>query len=236
MRRTIAFCTLLLMSAALSAPQIIIMPKKKPNGGTFTLVANESSILNTNTAASLSGNYAGNVTAGNLLVLGCGLYPGAISSVTDGGSNTWARAHNAVYQGEMWYTVASTGGFSSVTINFSPDSKATCRLLEFNLSSGTIVRDTHNTATGTSTAPTGPALTPAGANELFIALETANDTPIPTLNWSGATEKGHTVLSGNYGPFGFAYKISTGTAAETPAWTIGSSVAWGVGHAVFKAQ
>jgi hypothetical protein len=168
--------------------------------------------------------------------LGCGKYPTEqISSVTDDGGNTWAAyPAGVVFQGAIWYAKADTGGFKNVTINFSPDAKSECKLVEFS-STGTWATDTTTTATGNNTTPTGGALTPAVTSELFFCVSTVNESPVQTLNWAGATDiSTPNVGSGAYGRVGIAYLISADSSAQTCAWTIASGTFWGVATAAFK--
>jgi len=203
-------------------------------GGTFSFVQGmAANDCDTATAASVVCTLPGNFSSGNVLTLGGGLYPGVISSVTDCAGNTWHQGAAQNFQNGLWYAIITAGGCAAVTINMSPDSKADFNVLEFTDMGGTPVFDKSSTNTGTSLAPTGTAITPAAANELFVSASVVNNGVTQTLSWTGAVDKGFTG-GGQFGQFGLAYKISTGSSAETAAWTIGSSQGWGVLSIAFK--
>jgi len=237
-RKATTWIICLIVSGALAAPDINVMRRSRTAPAAspvFTFVQKNTTVC-TQTAevGSSTCSLDGNTTAGNLIVLGCGCYPGDLTNVTDAGSGTWAQVRAKITQGVLWWKIEGTGGWSQATLTWVANSKSSCRILEFNLSSGTITKDTDTGNTGSSTTPTATAITPAVTSELFVGLSTANNAPTHTNTWTGSTEVGYTGGSG-YGTCGMAYKISTGTSAETPSWTIASN-SWGVFNVAFKPQ
>lgn len=214
-------------------------------GGPVVFVQQSTSGNDCNTAvASCTITLSSSVGAGHLIVVPYGLYSGGssstVSSVTDTASNSYTVVdYDVTLVGSQQhfgfaYAVATTGGFTVITVNYPPSAAISAHGMEFSGNASSSVFDTSSTNTGAaSTTASTASLTPNNANEMFLGVDGANNVPTQTISSSGWTTCGFGNGNG-LGAIGCGYIIITGSAAQQGTWTLGSSQAWGNIIGAFK--
>lgn len=203
-----------------------------PKAHAAILLVQTSTKLDANGGASGTLVFTSSITTGDLVVVGCGAFPGPVTAISDAKGNGWNFYPTSTYQSNLWYAANVTGGFTTTTVTFGAASSHDCLGLEF---SGAAVApaDASGTASGTGTTGTSKSLTPSVSGDVFVAINTVNNTPAQTLKTANWNNVGW--ASGSYGAVGFAYFISSDASAHNASWTWSGSQAWGAEDAAFKA-
>ena len=210
----------------------IAFVKKDPN---TTLPAEATGV------ASLATTFDSSTTSGNLLVAtGTTWISGTAPTMTfsDNKSNDWSvNAISQLGSGSavrvaIGYAAGVTGG-ATHTVTVTPS--ATCDIcLGAEEISGaktsSPITGTPVGAAGSSTAPSSGSTTPAGNAICVGAMAYTGTSTTMALNWTSATQL-HNEPDTGYPTLGSAYILASG--AQTAAWTLGASHAWGACVAAF---
>lgn len=152
-----------------------------------------------------------------LLVFRNGNDSNDVTSVAGGGVN-WVKAQSWTSPsiGDIWYGLNSTGVGTAITINLSGVASGTyaAGVSEWSGVATTNALDgAPAPATGTSTTPTTPSITPAVPGELFVGLISSAGAFTPGTVGGGFTKLG---LGTNDGA---GYLIGTDSSAHAMSWT-----------------
>jgi hypothetical protein len=177
-----------------------------------------------NGAGSGAISFPGNVTIGNMLVVGGSFYEpsGLVIAITDDVGTDYD-----IYQSGAAYVawgVAPASGANEVTVDAGPANYGYFSIDEF--SGVTQLDDAGAAATDTGTSVTAP-ITTVATDTLIIAamlqLGGGTNTTTPEASW---TEIGEEESAAVIFPYSFIFKIVNSAGLHTPEWTIGNSVLW----------
>lgn len=177
------------------------------------------------TTADQSVTFDSNVTAGSLLVLtmGEGATPPGDPTITDTLGNTWRKAQGGG-RNFIMYTVSSSGGACTVSINSQGTSSTRAVILEFGGTWGTSPLDTLATPASVSASPAASnAATPSSANGVMVGF---------LFTISNATS--FAISAGGYtiGPVAGlrcvpSYRVFSSAAAYSVTYTAGAGISAG---------
>lgn len=180
---------------------------------------------------------SGTITANNLLISCCVTYaPTQLINVTDNKSNSWSTpsdvtvVEGADYRCSIHSALVTTGG-ADVEITFTPVSgncEFTVAAIEVSGNATSSILDSTNSATGSSTAVSSGAASPAG-NCFYVGLGTCGG----TVTWAKAWTLLHEQLNSATGSV-FCSEYMIGTGAQTATWTLSGSRAWAACVAAYK--
>jgi|CXWL01.1.fsa_nt_gi hypothetical protein len=199
------------------------------------LSGQRATITECNNCDTLAVAYPGNVTVGDLLVIGGNTYDtnGTTDyTVTDTvGTNYTIYACTALTESPnatpfLAVGIAAASGANTVTVNPTIDASANQIVFGIGEFSGTatvnILDVNGGSSTGTSTAP-ADALTTVTANALILGVVGFQTSAAVTPGGSYTQiSENQTSLNG----FNLAYRITTTAQAYTVDWTLGASQAW----------
>lgn len=163
--------------------------------GSLPTIVQKAHSVSTSGVASLTCAFASNVTAGNSIVVVCGIGDGTAATVTDSGSNTYTKAINAAnsttFAAQIFYAVNIVGGANTVTV--TPDSSISVAIQIYEVS-GLIaqavnVLDQSSAGTGTGTTASASNIASISPNVLAfmgVAVGTAAQAVSVTsgTNWT----------------------------------------------------
>lgn len=174
-----------------------------------------------------------NPSIGNTLIAGVVSNNSGVTSITGGGAGTgadaWANVNGtgSFLSVEFWKCVVTGTPGTAVTIN-TPSARIDGLVAEFE---GRYTFDQGGGATGTSTAPLSPSITPLFPTELLLGMG----------GWFGSTSAGP---SGGFAAIGgstsgtmqqvVAMLRAGAIAAQQIGWTLSASVGWDILIASFK--
>lgn len=200
------------MAGSMKAPAVVTRATSTPAG------------------ASLACSLPASLVSGNLIVLAVSYYNAGITLATPPSGWTLLVAQTATTQHQYIFYKTSNGS-EGATVTVTPSGSTGCGTVAYQVSgwSGTPVAGTY--ATGTSTAPDSPSVTPGGSASLSLAIagggngastETISSYPSGYSNGQIAA-----LASGSFHWCAGAEKILNSGAAENPAaFTAGNSSAW----------
>jgi hypothetical protein len=158
----------------------------------------------TSSAATVAQAFVSNVTAGNLIAVKVrisqvGLASGVTITCADSLGNTYSSAVIMPATGandsktQWFYAKNITGGACTVTASHATAQRQSIEIFEISGLDTTSPLETTNTATGTSTAPTGGSVTTAGGGFLLAGVQTDNNYSTITAGsgWTQITEVDH---------------------------------------------
>jgi len=210
-------------------------------GGTYSLIDhNTASASATGTATTP----ALNTTGASLLIVGISWFSGT-PTVSDSKGNSWTgltsfkdSVSNILFS-RFYHCISpsSVGGGHTFSVTSTSVGYCVINVAAFALSSGTPAFDTQNGTSPNETSVssmTGGSVTPAGSNELFLAMVTWHTVGVTvSINSSFAITNQKDEGEGISGAL--AYKIQTTGGAENPTWTpTTSQTIWSAANAVFK--
>jgi hypothetical protein len=149
--------------------------------------------VSTGSVANIQPAFSSNNTAGNSIVVSCGIGNGTTATVTDSNSNVYALAINepssTAFSSQIFLAVNIKAGANTVTIAPSSSTSAACRIYEFaglitatNVAGGSalaaaipIDQTSGNTTTGTAVT-TGPAGTLVPNEYAIVAIAVGTGT------------------------------------------------------------
>ncbi len=163
-------------------------------------------------------------TANNLVVVHTLIPAGVtVTSITDDKGNAYVVGsavlnNNSSYQAWQSYGVQTTGGTTSITVNFSASSATVKSTGAEEYSGGettnAAIIDVRGSASATATSITSSTITPAAAGELIVCTGGVN----ASRTWTAGT--GYTLYLGtNPNQLIAQYKLS-GTTSEAPSMSI----------------
>jgi hypothetical protein len=225
MRTFVAACLIILL----------VMPAHWAHAAITELSGQRNTASECTSCDSLALAYPGNVTAGNLLVVGGNAYDtGGTTgySVTDSvGTSYTVYACTALTASStatpfIAVGIAPSSGSNTVTVNPTLDASANQIVFGIGEFSGTatssILDVNGGSSTGTSTSPSD-GITTASANALILGL-------VGFQTSAGVTPGGsYTQISENQSSldaFNLLYRVATTATAYTVDWTLGTSQAW----------
>ena len=167
-----------------------------------------------------------------LVVTWSGNLQGTVTSITGGG--TWlqvstAYALDSVSEGatDIWYVKSSTSGATSFTVNYATSASAGCQFWEFSGTDlGSVDQVNHLNSQGSTTSPSGPAVTTGTSGEIII-------TALATGGSVSALAGGFTLRLTDVIGSGHGDDLTTTSGTFTPAWTT-SAGTWAASAASFK--
>jgi len=210
----------------------IALVKKDPNA---TIPAEATGV------ASLGTTFDSNTTSGNLLVATASTWiSGTAPTMTfsDNKSNDWSvNAISQLGSGSairvaIGYSASVTGG-ATHTVTVTPSASCDICLGAEEISgakTSSPITGTPVGAAGSSTAASSGSTTPAGNAIVIGAAVYTGATTTLVLNWASASQL-HNEPDTTYPTLGSAYIATSG--AQTAAWTLGASRAWGACVAAF---
>lgn len=212
----------------------------------ITLTQNPAGV--TASAATTNKAFASAPTVGNYILVAFGSFGNnnsiqpAVTSIVDnasGGTNSYTllgskdvsnASNDRAVIWLYWAKVVRTIAALTVTVTTTVTTGISLSIAEFaGIIASSPIDGTAVTGAATSTAVSSGALTPGGANRLFIGVmgydgSSASVTLTTTGGW--ATLQITDVNDTNQA-LATAYLIATDSAAKTAAWTLGSSQKWG---------
>jgi hypothetical protein len=222
--------------------------------GSATVVG--SQIDTTNTDTSIVIDVSNNVSAGNLIVVGCVNYNDGsihVTSVTDnatGGSNTYSASSwgqqespNGAAELEIWFAPNARALTGAITVNYSGafGGQTICGAAQASGIATTSPQDTSSANGNSSTSSTSVNLSLgafAQSSELVIGLtgainigSTTSFTYTESSGFTNLFNLGQSVpfgLNSSFLRFGMGFKVTSGTSAVNYNPTIGSPFSeWG---------
>jgi hypothetical protein len=205
----------------------IYTPVTAPGGGGITRVGAGSQVAEGVLNGATSGNVAfpGNVTSGNMLIVGGSFFAGGAVSVADTRGTSYTVYHApGTGAANAWvaWGVAPSGGANTVT---ATNGSANYGYFSIDEYSGVTQLDVAGSpATDTSATATAPLTTVATDALIIAAMMHSTSTSItPEGTW---TEIGEEESNGTIWPYSFITKIVNSAGLHTPEWALGSSTAW----------
>jgi len=194
-------------------------------------------------ASSVAATFGSSVTAGHLVVVNLVWYssPTVVNSVTDSASNTYSLAisnTSTAASAATYYTVATTGGAFTVTVNFSLGAYASITINEYSFTPGTIsVSNTNSVANTTNSTPASGNVTFTATKALIIGTiqnATQGETITPS---TGFTLRNQVLYVGgtNEGVYALDYLNAT-SSPQNPGGTLGTSAQWTALGASFQSS
>ena len=136
--------------------------------GSLPAIVQKAHSVSTSGVAALTCAFASNNTAGNSIVVVCGVGDGTAATVTDSNSNTYTKAVNAAnsttFSAQIFYAVNVIGGANTVTV--TPDSSISVGIQIYEVS-GLIAQA--NNVLDQSSAGTGTSATASASNIASIS-------------------------------------------------------------------
>lgn len=180
--------------------------------------------------------FATDVTAGNWILLPVSQWLHTTNSPTDSRSSSYTKTANRNVGDnniELWYAQLGSSGPCTVTMTDSAGFWA-LNMIALEVTGITAFDATAN-AGGTSTTPSVTRAL-AQANEFVVGVLGMNASATITPTWGTEVAENETKNSGYPVslPCNFTYREVTDGADQTPAWTLGTSVAWAASVAAFK--
>ncbi len=184
-------------------------------------------------AASLAKAFAGNVTAGNLLVVGCGALVSNASAqpvftVTDNQSNTYRRVARQVHQQggnnwetlEIWYAIAAGTNTPTVTITPNLNCFNNISIDEYSYTGTLAVQGSASNHVGSGTIQTGQ-LQLTGTDLLYGIAAVSDGTQGSTWAGAGSTtlRYSNTFTGGVSVGFAVGERISPAGTTTNLSWT-----------------
>lgn len=188
------------------------------------------------TTVGLGGANEPPMTVGDMVLVGANEYqfngaPPSITTMTDTNGNTWNKIKRSATSAsgslvdaatEIWYTIVTVGGATTLTLNLSATTgTGQVAVLELEKTIGSAwVIDVSNTAnTGSSTTGTSsiafPALTPTGPFELYLGTFANTGSP------------GSVTYPLNYSvSYPFVYSSGPVSSPQSPAIACANSIIW----------
>ena len=207
-------------------------------------IVQKANSKSTGSVASLAAAFTSNNTAGNSIVVVCGIGNGTDPTIADTAGNTYVKAatgaNSTTFEASIWFAVNIASGANTVTVTNA--GSAASMAMEIYEVSGLLTQVTAQpggiiTNTGTGTTASTSAITAGAPNELSfagIAVGTAAQTITPASGWSNDSgQQNPTTPAGLYSFVSMSQFLAT-TKAVTPSATIGSSEPWAIAVANFK--
>lgn len=214
-------------------PGWIDLPLLKPAPPPPTYAFVQSKDTSGTFGSSQNATYSSSVTTGDLLICLVGAMDTSSfttdPTVSDSQTNTWHKitgiatnASGSFSYATLWYAIAGTTGSNTVTVNQSgsPANGFHFSIYEYS-GNGLSPLDTSGTGTnGSGSSFTGPALVPAGSNELYFAAFISIGNP-----GSGTPGAGFSIRStvGSSGPAWITMDDVSVSSSTTPSLTTGNS-------------
>lgn len=158
-------------------------------------------------------------------------------AMVGGGAAALTRAETTTNTGilsEIWYVHNLAGGETAVRVTVTGSGRMTGNATEWT-GLKNAAPEAHNQATGSSSSPATPSVSPTSANNLIIALGgwavASGFSSGPLNGFTELTNGTNFVLS--QGP---AYIAQGSVSSKSTGWTIVSSAAWGAAIAAFGAN
>lgn len=179
----------------------------------------------------------------NSTLLICAINVGTLTARTGGapyislgGSGTFTQAdQNRSYASgeaisELWYLLGPPSGSLTVHVPDDNNMYITVDVASFTAGAGKVTAYSNaNGATGSSTNPTCPSLTPV-AGDVFVATCNNGATTFAPSNRTGTSL--YEVDDGTYG-HGSQFYVAPNTTAVAMSWTFGTSSTWGAVVSLF---
>ncbi|HTZ87139.1 MAG TPA: hypothetical protein VMB05_10780 [Solirubrobacteraceae bacterium] len=228
-KRLTALLALLLFAVLALAPQALAAPAYVQSGS------------NSGSGTSLGVNYAGSVTAGDLLV---GQFrTTGTTSVSDSVNGAWTKAVETTSEGvthSIWYRANSAAGKPTVTVSAGATGSIRAILGEYSglAKSGALDQTACNQ--GKTTAVTTGATASVGAGDLLYAAVGMFEHPrtITAGSSNGVSATLRTQFSGEFGSSGEEDVTSTAAGAQNASFTLseGSEGGWAACAAAFRPE
>jgi hypothetical protein len=196
----------------------------------------------TSAATSLTANFPGTTTAGNLLVLSASVYTGTsnqITAVTDSAGGSWQRigayASPGHYSdGEMWYS-ANARPTARVTVHTASRAVVAMSVQEFSGVAATSPLDGAAGAAKRSLAPASGQVTPGGA-DLAVGFAAGHGSAQPlNVTAPGYTaQPQQTSRAAQVASVVTGYRALTSASAQNFTASLASTAYWAAGIAMFK--
>lgn len=172
----------------------------------------------TGTGTAIATSFASPVTAGNGVIVLCAYAANSLTSFTDTAGNSYVLAETRNFFGVqydvIYFCANCTGGFTTVTANFSASTSVTGLVaLEVN---GILTKDTSTGASSTSQNPQTGAINTAGAHRIVVSgINKSGSVITHPAGWTSA------YIPANSGA---AYRIfETVQTGLNPTWTTTAS-------------
>jgi hypothetical protein len=207
-------------------------------------IVQKTSSKSTGSVASLAAAFTSNNTAGNSIVVVCGIGNGTDPTIADTAGNTYVKAvtgaNSTTFEASIWFAVNIASGTNTVTVtNAGSAASMAMEIYEVSglLQQVTAQPDQTATNTGTGTAVSTASVTPVIPNELFFAgvsVGTAAQTITVGSGWTNDSGQQNPTTAAGLFSFVSMSQYRGGTGTITPSATLGGSEPWAIAVASFR--